>query len=136
MTTILASTDTEVIIALEPYLSGLNYAVVVYGQQLIEENPDLGNRFMVAYLKGVRQYLEGPTERNLEIISAATGVDAETLAGICWPYMRPDGVINYAGSLDWQNWELANDRLEAIVPEEVYWNRSFVDAANEVLGAP
>ena len=44
-------------------------AVTVFGPKLLGENADVGNRFMVAYLKAVRQYNEGKTDRNVEIMA-------------------------------------------------------------------
>ena len=43
-----------------------------YGPAFLDKNPDLGEKFMVAYLRGVKQYNEGKTERNLEILQKYT----------------------------------------------------------------
>jgi NitT/TauT family transport system substrate-binding protein len=46
-----------------------DYAFVRYGPSILEKDPEAGRRFMVAYLKGVHQYNQGKTVRNLEIMA-------------------------------------------------------------------
>ena len=45
---------------------------VYYGPAILDKDPELGKRFMVGYLKGVKQYNEGKTERNLAILQNYT----------------------------------------------------------------
>ena len=59
------------------------FGFVVYGPTLLEENPDVGRRFMVAYFQGVRQYNQGKTKRNLEILAKHTGLDQQLLKQAC-----------------------------------------------------
>jgi sulfonate transport system substrate-binding protein len=108
--------------------------VVVFGPTILEDNRDLGNRFMVAYLKGVRQYNQGKTERNLEIISAFTELDSETLDAICLPTFTDDGRINFElGYATFQDWALARGDLDGALTKEELIDESFVDYANQVL---
>jgi hypothetical protein len=54
--------------------------VLVYGAKLLGQNADVGNRFMVGFLKAVRYYNEeGRTERILQIVSKYTQLDRNTL---------------------------------------------------------
>ncbi len=57
----------------------LQYSMIAYGPTFLEESAETGNRFMIAYLKGVRQYNEGKTARNLAIIAKETGISASVL---------------------------------------------------------
>ncbi len=68
--------------------------VITFGPNLLEKNPQVGERFMVAFLKAVRQYNQGKTERNLEILSKHIELDREFLLKSCWPPMRSDGVLD------------------------------------------
>jgi NitT/TauT family transport system substrate-binding protein len=111
-------------------------AFIVYGPTLLEENPDAGRRFIVAYLRAVRQYNQGKTERNLDILAEHTGLDRELLMQACWPSIRDDGQINVQGILDFQAWAVEKGYLDSPVTEEQFWDPSFVEHANEVLNTP
>jgi NitT/TauT family transport system substrate-binding protein len=109
---------------------------IAYGPNLLEQNPEIGQRFMIAYLKGVRQYRQGKTERNLEIISEYTGLDRDLLIEACWAPIRDDGQINVKSVLDFEAWAVEKGYIYSLVPEDQFWDPSFADYANEVLGAP
>jgi len=111
-------------------------AVILYGPTLLDENPDAGRRFMVAYLKAVRQLNEGKTERNLDILAEHTELDREFLRQACWPSFRDDGRINVQSVLDFQVWAVEKRYLDRQVTEDQFWDPSFVEYANEVLGSP
>jgi NitT/TauT family transport system substrate-binding protein len=113
---------------------GFQMGFMLYGPTLLHENPDAGRRFMVAYLRGVRQYNEGKTERNLEILTNHTGLDRELLNQACWPSMPDDGLMNPEGILSYQAWAVEKGYLDDAVTEEEFWHPSFVAYANEVLG--
>lgn len=91
---------------------------------------------MVAYLKAVRQYNQGKTERNLEILAEFTGLDRELLKRTCWLPIRNDGRINVESVLDFQDWAAGKGFLDSKVTEEKFWDPSFVQYANQVLKTP
>jgi NitT/TauT family transport system substrate-binding protein len=109
---------------------GFQLGYVAYGPSLLEENPEAGQRFMNAYLKAVRQYKEGKTERNVEILSKYTELDQEFLRQVCWQSFA-DGEINVESVLAFQDWALKNGYLDGLVPEEQFWNPSFVQEAKD-----
>jgi NitT/TauT family transport system substrate-binding protein len=108
-------------------------SVVMYGPSVLDKNPDAGRRFMIAYLKAARQWNEGKTERNLAIVSEATGLDETLLRKACWPPLRDDGQINVQSVIDFQAWAVRREYLDNPVPEQQFWDPSFVEHANEVL---
>lgn len=108
-------------------------SVVLFGPNLLDENPELGERFMVAYLQAVRQYNEGKTERNIEILAEYSGIDADLLETMCWTPIRDDALINVQSILDMQAWVLEQDLLDEVLAEEDFWDSSFIEAANEML---
>ena len=91
---------------------------------------------MVGYLRGVRQYNLGKTPRNVEIISKETAVDPDLLRDACWETIRGDGKINVGSVLDYERWAVRRGLLDAPLPPEKFWDSSFVDAANGMLGPP
>lgn len=112
-------------------------AYVLFGPNLLQENPEAGRRFMIAYLKAVRQFSQGKTERNLDILSARTGQDRELLRQACWPSFRVDGRINHDSIPEFQKWALKRGLIDTSLTVEQYWDGRFVDYANQALdGAP
>jgi NitT/TauT family transport system substrate-binding protein len=111
-------------------------AAVYFGPSLLTRNRDAGRRFMVAYLRGVRQYNRGKTARNLDIVASATGLDRDLLEKTCWQPIRGDGKINVESVLDFQRWAVRRGALDELVAPERFWDPSFIDQANEILGPP
>jgi NitT/TauT family transport system substrate-binding protein len=109
-------------------------ALLMYGPNFLEKEPEVGKRFMVAYLKAVRQYNQGKTERNLEILTNHTGLDKIFLKECCWQPLRDDGKINIQSVLDFQSWAVKKGFLDKVIPPNQFWDPSFIEHANKVLG--
>jgi NitT/TauT family transport system substrate-binding protein len=117
----------------EDVLPDYQFGLLVFGERLLDEEPEAGQRFMVAYMKAVRQYNEGKTERNLDIVARATDLDRDLLEEACWPSYRSDGMINADTIVAFEEWAVSNGFLEAPVAKEDFWNPAFVEYANQVL---
>ena len=89
---------------------------------------------MIAYRKAVQQYNEGQAERNLGILKEYTGLDEELLKQACWPSFREQGRINVQEVLKFQTWAVEKGYLDNLATEEQFWDPSFVEYANQVLG--
>ena len=111
----------------------IQIGVITYGPTLLDENRDVGQRFMSAYLKAVRCYNEGKTERNLSILAKSTGVDAELLRKACWLRINETGDILLDSVVEFQDWALKNHTLDRPVPVEQFWDPSFAEFANQSL---
>lgn len=112
---------------------GLQFAMMAYGRALLEENRGVGERFMVAYLKAARQYNEGKTDRNLDILAKYTELDREILKQAAWSRIRSDGRIDVESVLDFQKWAMAGGLQDRLVAEEDFWEPAFIERAGEVL---
>jgi NitT/TauT family transport system substrate-binding protein len=134
LTRLLLGGKTRVWMPAEKVIPGYQVGVVVYGPNLLEKNPDTGKRFMVAYLKAVRQYNQGKTERNLEIVSKHTDLDKDILKQVCWPTFRESGKINIQSLFDFQAWAVEQDYLAGTIKEDRFWDSRFIEHANRVLG--
>jgi NitT/TauT family transport system substrate-binding protein len=108
-------------------------AILLYGPKLLSENQDAGNRFMAAYLKAVRQYNQGKTERNVDILAKYIRLDKATISSMCWPALRGSGDLNVASVVDWQSWAVGKGLMASSVPEAQFWKPSFVQAANQMF---
>jgi len=135
-TRLLAQGVADVLIAAQDVVPDLQIGLVTYGPNLLTKAPAVGERFMVAYLQGVRQYNEGKTERNLEIISQYTELPMELLEAVCWGAMRSDGALNLESMLAFQAWGVATETVDTPVAEGALFEQRFIDYANQTLGTP
>ena len=102
-------------------LPGFPLGMVAFGPTLLEDHPDVGQRFMIAFLKGVAQYNEGKTPRNVEIIAQYTQLAPEEINQTCWQVIRPDGEVNVQSILDFQTWAVAQEMVEVpVTAEQIY----------------
>jgi len=107
--------------------------VVAFGKKLYKDDPDLGVRFLAAYLKGVRQYNEGKTDRNVQILAENSGESEKVVKDSCWISIRQDGTIDFSGIGPLQNWSLENGFLEKTVTLEQFYDPSLLEAAQVLL---
>ena len=108
-------------------------AVLVYGPTFLGEKRDVGRRFMKAYLAAVRQYNEGPTPRNVEIVSRRLGMESDALKEMCWPTTREDGRINTRSLTDYQEWAVRSGNLDKVIPPEQLVDTTFAAGARKEL---
>ncbi|MBN2549024.1 MAG: ABC transporter substrate-binding protein [Anaerolineales bacterium] len=120
----------------EQVLPGYHFTFIAYSDRFRSQSPDVGRRFMVAYLKALRQYNQGKTERNLEILAQATSLERQFLLDSCWGAIRPDGYMSVEDVLSFQDWAIAKGLLDqAPLTAEQIWDPTFVEAANQALNA-
>jgi NitT/TauT family transport system substrate-binding protein len=125
----------KVLTGFQHLLPGGTIAFLDFGRLFAKDRPDLGERFATAYLKAVRKYMEGKTDRNLEIVSKHTKLPKDLLQRICWPDMRTDGEVNLQTVMAYQNWAVGMGLLEKAAPEDAIWDPRFMDFANKKLPA-
>jgi NitT/TauT family transport system substrate-binding protein len=102
------------------YTPGFQYSFMVFGPSLLVTHRDLGQRFVTAYLRGVRQYNQGKTPRNLEIVSRRARLNADTARALCWPPIRNDGAIDTSSLLDFQKWGVEQGHQIRTVSDSEY----------------
>jgi NitT/TauT family transport system substrate-binding protein len=119
----------------EDVAPGHQTAVLVYGKRLAIDEPDLGRRFMRAYLRGVRQFNEGKTERNVAILSRHTKLPPKIIRDSCWISIANDGRIDVKAVQPFLDWALAHRYLDGPIAESQWWNGSFADVAWKSLSA-
>jgi len=128
--------ELGIAVRFKPYQEALparQIGVVYFGPNLLQKQPDVGKRFILAYLKGVRTYNEGRTPRNLEIIERYTKLDKEILKKCVWPSLNSDGHVLMDRILDLQDWLYENGFVDTKVKSEKMIDISFIDWANEEL---
>lgn len=128
--------DTGLVSIWKPYqdiVPNMQFGVVLFGKNLLNGNPDLGNRFMTAYLKGIRQYNLGKTDRNLEIMSKYTKLDTELLKRACWPPMNETGTISLDTVEQFQTWAVGKGLLDKAIDVNTLWDPQFIEQAAKNL---
>ena len=135
ITRMCAPGDIAVLMPVEPVAPEMTASVIVYGQKPLK-NRDLGRRFAVAYLRAVRQYRLGKTDRNVEIASEYTGLEPELVRRICWSSSPADGRINADSVMAYQSWLAGLGALDRIVAPKEFLDGEFADyAARELAKA-
>jgi NitT/TauT family transport system substrate-binding protein len=114
-------------------LPHLQFGFVIYGPKLLNRDPDVGRRFMIAYRQAVLKYLEGKTPRNVEILVEATRDTPELVKKSCWPAMRADGRIDLANVLEYQAWAMSQGYVETPATPAQIWDSSFVTYTDSLL---
>jgi NitT/TauT family transport system substrate-binding protein len=104
-----------------------------FGPAFLDKNPDLGRRFMVAYLQGVHQYNEGKTERNLEILQIHTHLDRDLLKQSCWVAINEDGSVIRQPVKEYIDWMYENNKITQKLDEDQLFDMSFVTYANAIV---
>jgi NitT/TauT family transport system substrate-binding protein len=121
---------------IEEVIPGYQFSLLAFGPRLLDEDPDLGRRFMVAYLKGVRAYNEGKTDENVSALAEANNMDPELLRSICWMTAKGDGRVDLPSLEIYRTYFVEHDYLKSGGTADTYWDPSFVEHANAVLATP
>ena len=107
--------------------------ILAFGEKLLQENPEAGVRFVAAYLQGIRDYLEGKTDDNVNIIVERTGLGKPIIDAACWPPFRENGKIDFTGIDAFQNWAIKSGYLDNAVTEKQFWDPSYIQKASALL---
>jgi len=124
--------DIAILMPDEPFAPGMTVSLVAFGGKALD-NPDLGRRFAIAYLKAVRQYMQGKTERNVELVAAYTGLEPALVRKICWSFTPTDGSIHEDSLMAYQTWLREQGQLDRVLPAEQFLDTSFIEYARGAL---
>ena len=125
----------------EELYAGQEGGVLVFGSNMGKLGQDVGNRFMLAYVRGLRDYYDGfgarhkDTDAIAQILAANTDVkDISLYSKMGFDYIDPNGYVNaeaVAYDLDWY----AGHGLVQQKPDLAHViDNSFVDNAVRQLG--
>ena len=112
---------------------GLSGAMIAFGPNLLEKNPEAGVRFMAAYLKAIQKFNEGKTDRNVEIIAGYTKLEPANVKAACWTSFRADGMIDTDAMMAFQEWGLGKKYINAPVELDQVWTSEFIEQALALL---
>lgn len=116
-------------------------AVLLYGPDFVAKRKAVAQRFMLAYLKGVRDY-NNAFRRNIDraaitaILSKNTTVKSAALYDkMIMPGLDPDGKVNAAGMANDMRWYLSKGYLKEAVDVAKAIDTSFAEEAVNKLGS-
>jgi ABC-type nitrate/sulfonate/bicarbonate transport system substrate-binding protein len=119
--------------SLNQLMPGFQYGFFAYGPNLLDKNPEAGKKLMVAYLQGVKQYNEGKTARNKEIIGKYLGMENAMLEKTFWTPIYPDSRIRINDVLIFQDWLQENGFVDKKVAADQLIDTRFIEYANKML---
>lgn len=108
-------------------------SLMSYGPTLLDERPEVGERFAAAVLKGMERFRQGKTPENLATVQAGTGLDAERVAGACWPAPSQDGRVDGAGFRGFQEWAVSRGLVDRILEDAELIDPRFIEGAHRRL---
>lgn len=123
----------EVWIPFSEIVPNMSLGVIAFGPSILEDNPDAGTRFMTAYLKGVEQFNQGKTDRNVEIIANYTQLPPEAIKASCWTSIRPGGSIDTDTTMAFQNWAAEKGLIDGALELDQFWTSQFIDEASKKI---
>jgi ABC-type nitrate/sulfonate/bicarbonate transport system substrate-binding protein len=130
----LESADMAIWVRAEQVAPGYVFTALRYGPGILNDRPEVGERFAVAMLKAIRQYNLGKTARNLDIVERASGLTPERVAASCLPVTSNDARVDAAVFDGYQEWNVAHGLVDRILPADELVDHRFFDRANAQLG--
>jgi len=126
ITRLLAGDDVVVLSRAEDVAPDLTSSFMVYGPSLLAE-PEVGRRFATAYLNAVRQYHEGKTPRNVELVAEYAGLETELVQQVCWSDIPLDGAVNVDSIMLYQEWLHDLGLLDRLLSADEFLATGFVE---------
>ncbi len=118
----------SVVATAESVAPGHQNALLVFGKRLLHDDRDLGRRFMRAYLRGVKSFNEGKSDRNVAILSRYTKLSPDVIRRACWISVSADGRIDAHAVQPFLDWALEQNYLDGPVTVSQWWNPSYLPA--------
>lgn len=132
---VLNAGDSILLVGAEDVVGNFQSSVLAFGKNFLVDDPELGARFMAAYLKGVAKYNEGKTERNLQILSEATSEDSEIINNSCWIDIDQEGIPDFNSIKEFMTWSMEQGHLDQSITEDQFFDPSFLEDAKLLLNS-
>ena len=113
----------------EDAVPNFQWGVIAFGDRLLNKERETGVKFIRAYNRGVEQYRQGKTDRNVAIIAAATGESPEMTREACWPTFRAGSGIDWESIAQFQRWANTEGLMEHTLSRDRVWDSTFVAAS-------
>jgi NitT/TauT family transport system substrate-binding protein len=123
-------------------LPNAQIVVMAYAPRFADEQPEAARRWMLAYLKGVREYNDAyqkgiNRDAVVQMLTQATAVkDPATWNKMVWPALHPDGTINVASIREGEAWFQQQGMVRQRADLDRFVDPSFAEWAVAQLGGP
>jgi NitT/TauT family transport system substrate-binding protein len=126
----------------EDVVPGQVAAAVMFGTTLIDQRPDVARRFMLAYVRGCRDYYEGMIRRDPTMRAAVLRIltensnfkDPALLERTGLHAVDPDGRVSFAALEADYRWYVAQGLMSDVIDLRQVIDNQFVDYAVQQLG--
>jgi ABC-type nitrate/sulfonate/bicarbonate transport system substrate-binding protein len=122
----------EVVVRVDDVLPNKPLSGLFFGPRLLED-PELAARYLAVHMRAVAEHSKGATERNVAVMSAATGLPPELLREVCWDTMDADSTPYVGAVAEAFDAAVRFDLLEVVPTEEQIWDHSVGVRARELL---
>jgi hypothetical protein len=110
-------------------LRNFQFSFVLFGQKLLEGDPETGTVFLLAYLKGARDFLEGATADYVDTFAAAHNLDPSLIREGCRQTFTPDGRIDPKSFEQFIEWGIQKGYCDVEVADAELFETRFIDEA-------
>ena len=110
----------------EKIVPDFQWGAISFGERLLYKDRETGLRFLRAYSRGVAQYQQGKTERNVAIISKELGDSPDLIRKACWIAFRPDLRVNWQSIEEFQEWAKREGLQQQIVSRDQAMDSTFL----------
>ncbi len=116
-------------------------AVVLYSPKFAADKPEVAKKFMLAYVKAVRDYNDAFTKNDpakkkdvSAILASSTNVKEDLIAKMVMPGIDPNGRVNLQSLSEQQDWYLQKGSQKTRVDLSKVVDNQYVDWAVQKLG--
>jgi NitT/TauT family transport system substrate-binding protein len=115
-------------------------ATIIYAPHFMRDQPEAAQRFLIAYLRGVRDYNRAFTtgegrDEVIQILTKYTAIkDPAVFETMGLPGLHPNGYVNADNIRAAQEYWRAQNLTQTVVPPEQFIDNSYLEAALAVLG--
>jgi ABC-type nitrate/sulfonate/bicarbonate transport system substrate-binding protein len=109
--------------------------LLVFGPRLLDQDRELGARFLAAYLRAEREIAAGKTDVNVARMARALDVYPALARRICWTAVSADLGLNVESVAEFQRWAVEQRLLDRLVGPEEYWDGWFAARARRLAPA-
>lgn len=129
----LAAGTASVWVPAQEVTPGYPHSVLLFGERLLDREPEAGVRFATAVLQAIRQFREGKTERNMAIVESASGLPREALEQACWPTAPAGAELDADAIRGYQQWSVDRGLLARVLDDDEVIAPHFMQRAAEAL---
>lgn len=108
-------------------MPGYPLGILSFGPNLLNAKDDRGQRFLRAYLQGIRQYNEGKTARNVEIVTEFSKLDPDLVQAVCWPVFAADGQLDATAIAGYSAWAVHQGLADQALTPAEFWEPRYLN---------